>query len=488
MLDNSFARAFPQLVRPWMPHAAPHPNWLIFNESLANQLGLDVHALYSEKGLSIFSGQALPAGSHPVAQAYAGHQFGGFSPQLGDGRALLLGELLTPHHHRFDIALKGSGRTPFARGGDGKAAMGPMLREYLISEAMHALGIPTTRTLAVVSTGEPVQRERALPGAIMCRIASSHLRIGTFEYVTSHHDTNTLSALVHYALSRHDPHLSETESPALALLEAVVDRQAKLIAKWMGVGFIHGVMNTDNMTLSGETIDYGPCAFMEAHDPKAVFSSIDHRGRYAYGNQPGITQWNLARFAETLLPLIAPDINHAVQLATDAVEAFRSIHAQYWLEELQTKLGLSPCTNAATDLQLAEDYLRLLHAHRVDHTLGFRHLSDVLRGNDEPLVQLFGPHAAPLRSWLRLWLERLTIESLSFLEIARSMDQHNPWVIPRNHRVEAVLNEASEHLNLAPLMALLESITTPYQPPHQLIDAKPSPAHFTQSYRTFCGT
>ena len=438
--------------------------------------------------MAIFSGQALPTGAQPVAQAYAGHQFGGFSPQLGDGRALLLGELAMPQGQRMDIALKGSGRTPFARGGDGKAAVGPMLREYLISEAMHALGIPTTRTLAVVTTGETIRREHALPGAIMCRIAASHLRVGTFEYVASHHATDTLEALVRFALQRHYPHALSADTPALALLHAVVEAQAELIARWMGVGFIHGVMNTDNMTISGETIDYGPCAFMEAHDPQAVFSSIDHRGRYAYGNQPNIAQWNLARFAETLLPLLHTDINQAVQIATESVLAFRGIHARYWLRELRTKLGLTACADDADDLELAHNYLRLLHTQRIDHTLGFRHLSNALRNNDAALLAMAGDHTEPLRQWLGQWQQRLQAEARPLSNIAQSIDQHNPLVIPRNHRVEAALTAASEDSDLQPFKRLLASVQSPYQTPADGADAQPTSADFTQSYQTFCGT
>lgn len=487
-LDHSFARELPLLCKPWQPQAAPQPQWLMFNTQLAAQLGLDTDRWSGDQGLAVFSGQTVPEGAKPIAQAYAGHQFGGFSPVLGDGRALLLGELITPNGQRLDMALKGSGRTPFARGGDGKAALGPMLREYLISEAMHALGIPTTRTLAVVSTGEAVRRERALPGAIMCRVAGSHLRVGTFEYVASHHSTDTLEALVHFALQRHYPKALGADSPALALLQAVVDAQAELIARWMGVGFIHGVMNTDNMTISGETIDYGPCAFMETHDPHAVFSSIDHRGRYAYGNQPNIAQWNLARFAETLLPLLHTDTDQAVQIATESVLAFRGIHARYWLRELRTKLGLTACADDADDLELAHDYLRLLHTQRIDHTLGFRYLSDVLRNNDAAWLAMASNHTEPLRQWLGQWQQRLQAEARPLSDIAQSMDQHNPLVIPRNHRVEAALSAASEDSDLQPFKRLLASVQSPYQMPLDGADAQPAPSDFTQSYQTFCGT
>ena len=473
---------------PWQPNAAPRPQWLIFNRTLATQLGLNVGLLEGDEGLAVFSGQALPTGAQPMAQAYAGHQFGGFSPQLGDGRALLLGELITKDGLRLDMAFKGSGRTPFARGGDGKAAMGPMLREYIISEAMHALGVPTTRTLAVVATGESVQRDRALPGAVMCRIAASHLRVGTFEFVATRSSQDTLQALIDYTLQRHYPNAQQAHTPALTLLQAVVDAQASLLARWMGVGFIHGVMNTDNMTLSGETIDYGPCAFMEAHDPQAVFSSIDHHGRYAYGNQPHIAQWNLARFAETLLPCIDADSDQAQQLAIEALQTFSTSYARRWLEEFRAKLGLNACEADSSDLALIQNYLRLLQDHRIDHTLGFRYLSDVLREQPDRLVELFEGATEPLNDWLDRWQQRLQMQHQPMTDIAQEMDQHNPWVIPRNHRVEAALSDATQAGNMQTFQRLLDAVTHPYDPPEDWADAQAAPLSYTQSYQTFCGT
>ena len=320
--DNSFARVLPGFYEPWQPTAAPAPRLLYLNPSLADELGLDVASLDDAALAALFAGNMLPEGAEPLAQAYAGHQFGGFSPRLGDGRALLLGEVIDRHGRRRDIAFKGSGRTPFARGGDGKAAVGPMLREVLLGEAMHALGIPTTRALAVAATGEPVYRETALPGAVLTRVAASHLRVGTFEFHASRGDGERVRLLAEYTIARHDPALVTSPQRFLTLLRNVAERQAALVAQWMNVGFIHGVMNTDNMTISGETIDYGPCAFMEAYDPAAVFSSIDHHGRYAFGNQPDIAGWNLARLAETLLPLLSDDSGEAVALATEVLAAF----------------------------------------------------------------------------------------------------------------------------------------------------------------------
>ena len=486
--DNRFASELPMLAQPWLPEPAPAPKWLFFNHHLAQQLGLDSDRLAGDEGLAIFAGHALPLGAQPVAQAYAGHQFGAYSPRLGDGRALLLGEIVTPEGQRVDIAFKGSGRTPFARGGDGKAAVGPMLREVLISEAMHALGIATTRSLAVVATGETVRREQALPGAVLCRTAASHLRVGSFQYLAARGATADLARLLQHAVQRHCPEAAAADRPALALLHTVVDRQAALVARWMGVGFIHGVMNTDNMTLSGETIDYGPCAFLEAHDPDTVFSSIDHQGRYAYGNQPGIAQWNLARLAEALLPLIDPDSDTAVALATDSINGFATRYRQHWLVELRAKLGLTAQGDDSADLALAEDYLQCLTRQRVDHTLGFRLLSNTLRGQADALVSLWGSDKADIQHWLLRWQRRLQAQALPLAAVADAMDRHNPLVIPRHHLVEAALDAASDSGDLAPFHALRAAITQPFVQPADPANAQPAPAHLTASYRTFCGT
>ncbi|MEO5697007.1 MAG: protein adenylyltransferase SelO family protein, partial [Burkholderiaceae bacterium] len=383
--DNTYARELDGFSVAWPPAAVPAPTTLFFNEPLARELGLDVEALAGDAGAALFAGNALPEGAEPIAQAYAGHQFGGFSPQLGDGRAVLLGEVIDTTGRRRDIAFKGSGCTPFSRGGDGKAAVGPMLREVLIGEAMHALGIPTTRALAVVATGEPVMREAgALPGAVLTRVAASHIRVGTFQFFAARDDAARVRQLAEYTIARHFPELVGAPGRFLSLLEAVAARQAALIAQWMNVGFIHGVMNTDNMTLSGETIDYGPCAFVEAYDPQAVFSSIDSQGRYAYGNQPAIARWNLARLAETLLPLIdADDAERAVADALRVIDAFPALYQRHLLAGQRDKLGLravggESAVDAATDAAdetLANDWLAVLQAGRVDFTLAWRRLA-----------------------------------------------------------------------------------------------------------------
>nr|WP_208300040.1 YdiU family protein [Aquabacterium sp. A08] len=498
--DNSYARDLVGAYVPVVPQAAPAPRWLRFNHGLAQALGLDAERLAGDEGLAVFAGQVVPAGAQPLAQAYAGHQFGGFSPQLGDGRALLLGEVLDPQGRRHDIAFKGSGRTPFSRGGDGKAAVGPVLREYLISEAMHALGLPTTRTLAAVATGETVRRERALPGAVLVRTAASHVRVGTFQFFAARQDSATLQRLVEHVMTRHYPELADSANPALALLRAAIDRQAALVARWMGVGFIHGVMNTDNTTLSGETIDYGPCAFMEAHDPDTVFSSIDHHGRYAYGNQPGIAQWNLARLAEALLPLMGADTDAAVAQATEAVNAFPAVYQRHWGAVLRQKLGLRPRADApdaapdSADLALGQDYLALLHSGQVDHTLGFRRLADVLRGQPAPWLALWQAEtlaAAPaaLQTWLTAWQQRLAQQGEAPAQVAERLDAVNPLVIPRNHLVEAALDAATDRGDLQPFEALLAAITRPWAA--DLADspwAQPATPAQSAGYQTFCGT
>ena len=383
-LDDSFARELVGLHEPWEPVPVADPSLLVLNEALAVELGLDVDALRSPDGVAVLAGNAVPEGVTTVAQAYAGHQFGGYSPRLGDGRALLLGEFVDDDGARRDLHLKGSGRTPFARGGDGRAAVGPMLREYLISEAMHALGIPTTRSLAVVATGESIVREvdgrhAHVPGAVLARVASSHLRVGTFQYASATGDVELLRSLADYAIARHVPEAADAEVPSLALYEFVVGAQASLVAKWMAVGFIHGVMNTDNTTISGETIDYGPCAFMDVYDPATVFSSIDHGGRYAYGNQPAIVTWNLARLAEAMLPLFDDDTDRAIELANGVLETFPDRFRQAWSVEMHAKLGLA--ADAPDGDALIADLLSLMAEQRVDYTSCLRSLSSVVRGD-----------------------------------------------------------------------------------------------------------
>ncbi|WP_068118057.1 protein adenylyltransferase SelO, partial [Nocardioides massiliensis] len=384
-LSAHFASALPELTAPWQAEATPEPRLLVLNEPLAAELGLDADALRTPEGVGLLTGVAPPPDAHPVAQVYSGHQFGGYAPRLGDGRALLLGELTHPDGSWRDLHLKGSGRTPFSRGGDGLAAVGPMLREYVISEAMHALGIPTTGSLAVVATGRDVQREAMLPGAVLARVARSHLRVGTFQYVAANGERELLERLVDHAIERHHPRAREAANPAVGLLEGVVTVQAALVARWMLVGFVHGVMNTDNMTISGESIDYGPCAFMDAFDPATVFSSIDHGGRYAYGNQPPVAEWNLSRFAETLLPLIDDDQDKAVETAVEVLQGFRTQYAAAWVAGMREKLGIP--ADAPQDLAhpLVDDLLPLLKDNGLDFTSFFRHLASAARGDAEPV-------------------------------------------------------------------------------------------------------
>lgn len=477
-LEHGFARELPELAVPWEAAPVPAPRLLTLNEPLAVDLCLDPEWLRSEDGLRLLVGTLVPEGARPVAQAYAGHQFGGFVPRLGDGRALLLGELTTADGHHRDLHLKGSGRTPFARGGDGLAAVGPMLREYVVSEAMHALGIPTTRSLAVLTTGRSVRRETVLPGAVLARVASSHLRVGSFQYARATGDSDLLRRLADHAIARHFPAAAEADSPALALLEAVVAAQASLVAQWMLVGFVHGVMNTDNTTISGETIDYGPCAFLDAYDPATVFSSIDEVGRYAYGNQPVAVEWNLTRLAEAILPLLADDEERAIALAVEALEAFRSLYSAAWLGGMRDKLGLPAGVEAPDIAALAEQLLLLLRHDRVDHTSFFRGLSSVARGQAEPARRHF-LDLEGIDAWLARWGALAPEPQL--------LDRTNPVYIPRNHLVEEALAAAVDG-DLEPLGRLLEAVTAPYaERPALKRYAEPAPEHFG-SYTTFCGT
>ena len=481
--DNSYARALPGCYVRWPPERAPAPGLAFLNEGLAEELQLDVAA---SDAADVFSGNALPAGADPIAQVYAGHQFGHFSPQLGDGRALLIGEVIDRHGRRRDIAFKGSGRTPFSRNGDGKAALGPMLREVLMGEALHALGIPTTRALAVVTSGEHVFRDKPLPGAILTRVADSHLRVGTFEYFAARGDHERVRRLADYAIARHYPEIGATPSRYLDFLHAVVGRQAALIARWMGIGFIHGVMNTDNMSIAGETIDYGPCAFIETFSPGAVFSSIDHAGRYAFGNQPGIAQWNLARLAETLLPCLADDTQEALALAQHAVESFSDRYAQHWLAVMRRKLGLPQSTDHAADTALAEDWLSLLNNHPADTTQAWRALADAAEGSTTTLHKLFGDDTI-LAPWLNRWQARWGGEDAHTR--ATGMRNTNPALIPRNHIVEEALTAATETGDLTLFNTLLAALRQPFADAAEFAHwAEPAPAGFTATYRTFCGT
>ncbi|MGB3699012.1 MAG: YdiU family protein [Gordonia sp. (in: high G+C Gram-positive bacteria)] len=485
-LESTFADALDPLTVPWQAAEAPDPTLLVLNESLAQSLGLGVAALRGDDGVAILSGAVRPADANPVATAYAGHQFGGYAPLLGDGRALLLGELIDADERRVDLQLKGSGPTPFSRGGDGFAVVGPMLREYLVSDAMHALGIPTTRSLSVVATGRDVHRNGAEPGAVLARVASSHLRVGTFELAAR--QTDLLAPLADYAIERHYPGLSELpesgdENRYLGFLAGVVERQAALVAQWMHVGFVHGVMNTDNTTISGETIDYGPCAFIDVYDPDTVFSSIDHGGRYRFGNQPAVLKWNLARFAETLLPLLSPTPDEAITAATTALAAFDEHYDRHFVAGMAGKLGLA---DAAVDRTLVDDLLALMRAHRADWTGTFRALADELRGDPAPLDGLLPREAgAP---WLARWRQALATGGGAEPQIADAMDRVNPVYVPRNHLVDAALRAATDG-DLAPLERLLDAVTHPFRRRADSSDLEaPAPESFSSGFRTFCGT
>ena len=468
--DNSYARLPECFFSRLPPVPVKAPSLVVFNHALADELGLQ--DLSAEEAAAILSGNALPPGSEPIAQAYAGHQFGHFT-LLGDGRAIVLGEQITAGGARVDLQLKGSGRTPYSRRGDGRAALGPMLREYLMSEALHALGVPTTRSLSVVGTGESVYRDPAQPGAVLARVAASHLRVGSFEYAAARTEATQLKALVDYALWRHPP-ASEAANPALTLLHAVIARQAELIAHWQRVGFIHGVMNTDNMTISGETIDYGPCAFMNRFDPATVFSSIDRQGRYAFGNQPPIAQWNLARLAEALLPLIDPDEDTALALATQAIDAFDSQFQRRWLDMMRAKLGLIGAQ--PDDQALADDLLDWMREHQADYTQTFSTLTQQ------------GSHPdASLQAWLARWQARC--QPTEWPATRARMQSHNPIFIPRNHLVETALAAAVDAGDMTSFNTLLAVLRQPYtpQPGRDAWQAPPS-AQADAAHRTFCGT
>lgn len=469
--ESMFTRIKPTPVR--------KPELIIFNEPLAATLGLNSTALQSKEGLGILLKNEVPEGTISLAQAYAGHQFGHFT-MLGDGRAVLLGEQITPQGDRVDIQLKGAGRTPYSRGGDGRAALGPMLREYIISEAMHGLGIPTTRSLAVVATGESLIRETEQPGAVLTRIAASHLRVGTFQYAAAWGTVEDLRILADYTLQRHYPEAPVEDNPYLVLLREVMERQAALIAKWQLVGFIHGVMNTDNMALSGETIDYGPCAFMDVYNPETVFSSIDQQGRYAYHNQPGIGAWNLARFAETLLPLLADDQAQAIKLAEEAISDFSERSYQYWLTGMRAKLGIF--NEELEDVALIDTLLELMQKYRSDYTNTFRSLTlGVMEDAD-----LFG--TPEFKQWNELWQARLSRQQESQSSSQELMRTSNPAIIPRNHRVEEALEAAVERKDYDVMERLLQALSNPYAYSPEQEEYSALPEESACPYRTFCGT
>ncbi len=478
-LDHSYSRLPDLLHKPWRLSPVQSPSLVLFNRPLALSLGLDADALEAADSAAVFAGNTLPPGALPLAQAYAGHQFGGFT-NLGDGRALLLGEQITPAGQRLDIQLKGSGVTPFSRGGDGRAALGPMLREYIISEAMHALGIPSTRSLAVAATGEPVYRRETLQGAVLTRVAASHIRIGTFEFLSAHGNRQALTALVNYTLERHFPERMGAESPALELLRCAAERQASLVARWLNVGFVHGVMNTDNAALSGETIDYGPCAFMDRYAPDTTFSSIDRGRRYAYANQPPIAQWNIARLAEALFPLLHPEEAQALELANGVIEGFQDVFKHHWLWGMRSKLGLF--NEEQGDETLCNDLLKDLEESGSDFTNAFQSLSSESGLQSPP----FGGEA--LATWHATWSARRLRQPQTHAECLQLMRRHNPRVIPRNHMVEAALASASAG-DLAPTHRLLATLSAPYdaEAPLEIAYLEPAPSG-SAPYKTFCGT
>ena len=474
--DNSYSKLSKTFKEDIKPTPVHEPELVILNEELAKNLNLNFSGVDKKKLAEIFSGNSLPDGTNSIAQAYAGHQFGHFT-MLGDGRAVLLGEHLINKKQRIDIQFKGSGRTSFSRGGDGRAALGPMLREYIISEAINALNIPTTRSLAVVKTGEKVVRENLLNGAILTRVASSHIRVGTFQYIAATQNVEDLNTLVDYTIDRHYPEIKSSKNKALDLLSLVMERQCQLVVNWMRVGFIHGVMNTDNMAISGETIDYGPCAFMDQYDPKTVFSSIDKFGRYAFSNQPPITKWNLARFAECLIPLIDKDEETAVKIATELIDNFQNIYEEKWLNMMRDKLGLFG--NDKNDQTLINKLLDWMKNNNADYTNTFCHLmgvelDDEIYKNDD------------FKNWYNEWQKRLKLNNSSnkHLEL---MKKNNPLVIPRNHKVEEALTDADKG-NLETMNKFLKVLIKPYSVQENIIEfQKPAPIS-DEKYQTFCGT
>ena len=481
--DNTYGRLPEMMLSKLPPVPVKSPKLIILNDSLSKELGLNFSTISNEHLASMFAGNLLPEGSQPIAQAYAGHQFGYFT-MLGDGRAIIIGEHLTKNDRRVDIQFKGSGVTPYSRNADGRAALGPMLREYIISEAMHALNIPTTRSLAVIKTGENVMRETSLPGAILTRVATSHLRVGTFQYVAMRNDQKTLKKLASYTIKRHYPELKDKRNPVLALLKVVMKKQVELVMNWMRVGFIHGVMNTDNMTISGETIDYGPCAFMDTYDPRTVFSSIDHHGRYAYGNQPDITNWNLSRFAETLILLINKKEDRAVEIIKDTFNKFNKVYKESWLNMMRKKLGLFGEKNQ--DENLINKLLLWMSKNKADYTNTFCYLMK----EDFVKDKLF--QKSSFKKWYNEWIARvkqnkktdnLSLDS-STLNLMRSS---NPLVIPRNHKVEEALDAANNN-NLVPLHNLLKVLKKPYERPYKKEEYHITPPQNGKEYKTFCGT
>ncbi len=484
--DNSYARLPDGFFARLDPARMPEPELIAFNTDLATELGLDPERVETQSA-RILSGAELPEGASPIAMAYAGHQFGNFVPQLGDGRAILLGEIVDPTGVRRDIQLKGSGQTPFSRMGDGRAAIGPVLREYIVSEAMNALGVPTTRSLAAVKTGETVLRERPLPGAVLTRVGRSHVRVGTFQYFAARRDGDAIRILADYVIDRHYPAAKEAANPYVALLEGVIKAQAELVVRWMQIGFIHGVMNTDNASITGDTIDYGPCAFMDTYHPGKVFSSIDHMGRYAYSNQPGIAHWNLYRLAETLLHLFADEQDAAIAAAETVLSKYQEQYDAAWLAGMRKKLGLT--LEDPNDKALIEGFLELMSIDQTDFTLSFRHLSKAL-GDDidsNDFKALFRSRSK-IEQWLDTWKSRLKLEERSTSDIAIDMDQTNPAVIPRNHLVEQAIADAEDNMDFARFHALMAAIRAPFSNAKNMEHFTKPPGREEVVYQTFCGT
>jgi uncharacterized protein YdiU (UPF0061 family) len=483
--DNSYARLPPRFFARLPPTPVAAPSLIRLNVDLARQLGIDPEFLASPAGVAILAGNSVAAGSEPLAMAYAGHQFGNWVPQLGDGRAVLLGEIVDRNGIRRDVQLKGAGRTPFSRMGDGRAVLGPVLREYIVSEAMEALGVPTTRSLAAVATGEQVMRDGVKPGAVLSRVARSHVRIGTFEFFANRGDADGVRLLADYVIARHYPEAALSALPYRALLDAIIARTAELVARWMTIGFIHGVMNTDNMSIAGETIDYGPCAFMDAYHPGTVYSSIDHGGRYAYANQPRIAHWNLSRLAGAFLPLLGEDQEAAIPVAQEALDRYPALFQAAYLGGLRRKLGLT--TGEDGDMALAQDLLERMQANHADFTLTFRSLGDAADGHDEPARALFDDPTA-FDGWAAEWRDRLKREDAIVGARRAVMRMANPAFIPRNHQVEAVIRAAEDRSDFAPLEALLTVLAAPYddQPEFAHYAAPPRPEEVVR--QTFCGT
>ncbi|WP_117195423.1 protein adenylyltransferase SelO [Rhizobium terrae] len=482
--DNSYARLPERFFASVYPEPVEGPKLLKFNEELARELGIEADFSDPARLAAILAGNVVPPGAMPIAMAYAGHQFGNFVPQLGDGRAILLGEVVDGRGTRRDIQLKGAGPTPFSRRGDGRAALGPVLREYIVSEAMHALGVPATRALAAVATGEPVYRDHVEQGAVFVRVAASHVRVGTFQFFAARGDNDGVKLLADYVIGRHYPELAGSGNPYHLLLRAMARRQAGLIAQWMGIGFIHGVMNTDNMTISGETIDFGPCAFLDEYNPMKVFSSIDEMGRYAYRNQPGIGQWNIARLAECLLPLLDSDEDKAVDMANAVLKEFGERFQKAWLGVFQSKIGLA--LEADGDGELVQELLAAMHEGEADFTLAFRRLADAAEGRDDGFLACFKAPARP-REWLDRWRERLAEEALSAEARAAAMRRCNPAVIPRNHRVEEAIASAN-YGDFSVFERLLEALEKPFEERPDFAEFMTPPTPEERVMRTFCGT